>query len=265
MQFHSKKSLGQNFLKSKGAVREIISAGGVISNDTILEIGPGKGILTEQLLQTGAKVVAVEKDDRLTNFLKEKFADFITQGKFEFVNADILEFNPSRFMLHTSCYKLVANIPYYITGEVIRQFLTNNIQPKLMVLMVQKEVAQRICSKDGKESILSISVKAYGNPKYINTIKAKFFSPIPRVDSAILLIDDISKKFFDNFDEKGFFDVVKAGFAHKRKFLVNNLEKITEKQKIVNIFDKLLIPLTARAETITLAQWKDITFNILST
>ncbi|MEK9184765.1 MAG: 16S rRNA (adenine(1518)-N(6)/adenine(1519)-N(6))-dimethyltransferase RsmA [Patescibacteria group bacterium] len=265
MQFHSKKSLGQNFLKSKGAVREIVTAGRITSNDTILEIGPGKGILTEQLLQTGAKVIAVEKDDRLIGFLQEKYANFITKGKFQLVHSDILEFNANSYFLTPSSYKLVANIPYYITGEVIRQFLTNISQPQLMVLMVQKEVAQRICTKDDRDSILSISVKAYGNPKYIGTVKAKFFSPIPKVDSAILLIDNISKNFFDKIDEKRFFDVVKAGFAHKRKFVINNLEVISEKQKITAIFNKLSIPLTSRAETVTLAQWKEIVLNILST
>lgn len=262
---HAKKSLGQNFLKSKGAVREIVTAGRITSNDTILEIGPGKGILTKQLLQTGAKVIAVEKDDRLIEFLQEKFANFITQGKFQLVHSDILEFDPTSPDALGLGYKLVANIPYYITGEVIRQFLTNTAQPKLMVLMVQKEVAQRICAKNEKESILSISVKAYGNPKYIDTVKAKFFSPIPKVDSAILLIDDISKSFFDNIDEKKFFDVIKAGFAHKRKFVINNLEAVSEKQKISATFNKLSIPLNTRAETVTLTQWKEIILNILST
>ena len=272
MELYNKKSLGQNFLKSKGAVHEIVMAGRITSNDTILEIGPGKGILTEQLLQTGAKVIAIEKGDRLIGFLQEKFAEYIKKDKFELIHADILDFSPSSNKLTPNSYKLIANIPYYITGEVIRQFLTNTAQPQLMVLMVQKEVAQRICTKDGKESILSISVKAYGNPKYIGTIKAKFFSPIPKVDSAILLIDDISKNFFDKIDtakggidEKRFFDVIKAGFAHKRKFVINNLEAISEKQKITAIFNKLSIPLTARAETVILAQWKEIILNILST
>lgn len=255
----AKKSLGQNFLKSKGAVREIVSAGRITSNDLVLEIGPGKGILTESLLETGAQVLAVEKDDRLIDFLKEKFQNYIISGKFTLIHADILEFEPLSHNLVYGSYKLVANIPYYITGEVMRQFLTNKAQPSLMVLMVQKEVAQRITTRDGKESILSLSAKAYGNPKYINTVKAKYFSPIPNVDSAILLIDSISKNFFQNFDEDSFFRVIKAGFAHKRKFVVSNLENIAPKQKIIDVFSSLSIPLDARAETIDLTNWQKIT------
>jgi len=254
----AKKSLGQNFLKSKGAVREIIAAARIVLTDTVLEIGPGKGVLTESLLETGAKVLAIEKDDRLIEFLKEKFMSFVETGKFELIHADILEFSPSAHNLAPSSYKLVANIPYYITGEVMRQFLTNTAQPSLMVLMVQKEVAQRITRKDGKESILSISAQAYGNPTYIGTVKAKFFSPAPKVDSAILLIDAISKNSFDSLSEEWFFKVVKAGFAHKRKFVVNNLEIIAPKEKIIALFSTLSLPLKSRAETIPFNSWLEI-------
>ncbi len=262
MHMYAKKSLGQNFLKSKGAVREIVLAARVIPADIILEIGPGKGVLTESLLESGARVIAVEKDDRLIGFLQEKFADYVKNGKLELVHGDILEFSPSSYNLAPGSYKLVANIPYYITGEVMRQFLTNTAQPSLMVLMVQKEVAQRIVARDGKESILSLSAKAYGNPKYIGTVKAKFFSPAPKVDSAILLIDGISRDFFSDMDEMTFFKTVKAGFAHKRKFVVSNLEAIAPKNKIIEVFNLHNILLNARAEDISLAYWKIITLEL---
>jgi 16S rRNA (adenine1518-N6/adenine1519-N6)-dimethyltransferase len=254
----AKKSLGQNFLKSKGAVREIVAAARVQSDDTVLEIGPGKGVLTESLLETGAHVIAVEKDDRLIELLNEKFANFVTAGKFTLIHADILTFSPKDYGLTPHTYKLVANIPYYITGEVMRQFLENEAQPSLMVLMVQKEVATRITTRDGKESILSLSAKAYGNPKYINTVKARFFSPVPKVDSAILLIDSISKGFFNDFNEETFFKVIKTAFAHKRKVVINNLEPLTPKEVLVRIFNEKNISLTARAEEIPIALWKEI-------
>lgn len=261
----AKKSLGQNFLKSKSAIGDIVKAAELTQKDTVLEIGPGKGVLTEALLAASGKVIAVEKDDRLIKFLQEKFSEEILNGKFEIIHGDILDFNLNdlRNRIETSTYKLVANIPYYITGILIRTFLESDFQPEKMVLMVQKEVCDRIVARDGKESILSVSVKAYGTPKYIKKVPARYFSPAPKVDSAILLINNISKDFFTKSDlsEEHFFTVVKAGFAHKRKLAARNLESHFPKEKIQAVFAKLNISKTARPEEISLKNWREIAIN----
>ncbi|MBU1046325.1 ribosomal RNA small subunit methyltransferase A [Patescibacteria group bacterium] len=271
----AKKSLGQNFLKSSTILDKIISTADVQENDIVLEVGPGKGALTEKLLEKAKKVVAVEKDDRLIYFLKEKFAEEIKKGKFTLIRGDILNFDPNSTTdgLKTELcggetptdfdgYKVVANIPYYITGKLIRNFLSSDFQPSQMVLMVQKEVANRIVgekdTKKPKENILSLSVKVYGIPKYIKTIPAKYFSPQPKVDSAILLIDKISKDFFKNIDEEKFFDLIHQAFSSKRKVLVNNLSKILPKEDLVSILEKLNISPKTRAEDLSVDNWKDL-------
>ena len=250
----AKKSLGQNFLNSEGALSSIIEAGKVKKGDIVLEIGPGKGALTKNLLKTGAKVFAIEKDDRLIPVLEELFAKEIKNGKFTLIHGDVLAFNPTEHGLKEGKYKLIANIPYYITGELIRNFLSELPQPKLMVILVQKEVAERIISKDRKESILSISVKVYGEPKYIQTVKAGSFFPPPKVDSAILLIDNISKKNFTATNEQKFFEIVRAGFAHKRKTISSNLKSHISKEKLA----ELGINEKERAERLSLKQWLEI-------
>lgn len=252
----AKKSLGQNFLKSKPALNMMTSAGEVGEADTIVEIGPGKGALTEKLLENGGKVIAIEKDRDLIDFLKEKFATEIENGKFELVQGDCLEWNPS--ILQAKNYKLIANIPYNITGAILKKFLSADIQPERMVLLVQKEVAERIVARDGKESILSISVKAYGTPKYMMKVEKRFFSPAPKVDSAIIAITGISKKNFKNQDQENrFFEVLRAGFAHKRKVLKKNLEDALPKEKIAELFKTYNINEKVRAEDINLSNWLD--------
>lgn len=250
----AKKSLGQNFLNSDGALTAILEAGKVKKGDTILEIGPGKGALTKRLLETGSEVFAVEKDDRLIPILEELFAKEIKSGKFTLIHKDILDVDLKEYGLKAGKYKLIANIPYYITGEITRKFLSGDFQPSLIVILVQKEVAERVVVKDGKESILSISVKAYGEPKYIQTVKAGSFFPPPKVDSAILLIDNISKNNFKETGEETFFKIVKAGFAHKRKTISSNLKAFVSKEKLA----KLGINEKERAERLSLDQWLEI-------
>src|SRR3989344_3231148 len=163
-----KKSLGQHFLKSRDALRKIIQAGEISRDDVILEIGPGKGILTTELLKYAGKVVAVEKDRELFEFLQGKFKTEVKNGLLVLINDDIL--NSKIENLKLKIYKLISNIPYNITGAILKKFLTERYQPKRMVLLVQKEVAERIVARDKKESILSISVKAYGEPKVIGKV-----------------------------------------------------------------------------------------------
>ena len=247
-----KKSLGQNFLKSEKIAEEIVSAGEVGSDDIVLEVGPGKGILTEKLLEKAKKVIAVEKDEQLAEFLKDKFKN---NPKLEIIRGDILKFSPmSRRDLDIGRYKIIANIPYYITSRFLRTFLESDCQPSLMVLMVQKEVAERIVGK--RESLLSISVKTYGRPEIIRKVPAGYFSPAPKVDSAVIKISGISKNFFQDIGEKKFFETVKKGFSQKRKMLINNLKAQKDDFTTCNIDEK------ARAENLSLEQWKCLTVNV---
>ncbi len=249
-----KKSLGQNFLVNKSIAYKICEAGEVMPEDVVLEIGPGKGFLTEVLLEKAGKVVVVEKDDRAIPLLQEKFANQISEGKLEIIHGDILEMQFDDKFIDRG-YKLIANIPYYITGEILKRFLSHTPQPKLMVLMMQKEVVDRILARDGKESLLSISVKVFGTPKLIQKVDAGNFYPRPNVDSAVMLIKNISKDFFNDINEEEFFDLVRMGFAHKRKFLSSNLKQLKatpDKMKKSGIFSNI------RAEKLQKDQWKKL-------
>jgi 16S rRNA (adenine1518-N6/adenine1519-N6)-dimethyltransferase len=264
-----KKSLGQNFLTSEAAVFKIIQAAKIVpwTDNTVLEIGPGRGVLTTALLAAGAHVVAVEKDHELFVALQEKFAAEISAGALNIIEGDILAFSPEIFA--SKPYKIVANIPYNITGQIIKKFLSEvpeGQQPSLMVVLLQKEVTERIIAADKKESILSISVKAYGEPKKITVVNRGSFFPAPNVDSAVLSIENISKKHFaplagENFSEKKFFEVVRAGFAHKRKMLAPNLSDFfttISKEKILDALHKAGVSEKARAEDLTLENWLQI-------
>ncbi len=248
----AKKSLGQNFLISEAPIRKMIEECNVSEKDTVLEIGPGKGILTKALLETGAKVIAVEKDDSLIPVLQATFPKEIISGQLKLIHGDVLELNIENIL--NSPYKLIANIPYYITGEIIRKFLESNLQPTCVALLVQKEVAERIVAKDGKESILSISVKVYGEPKYGGTVKKGLFRPIPNVDSAVIIINNISKDFFRNISEEKFFEIVKKGFSQKRKQLKGTLGEIISIEKI----EEAIGDATRRPETLSKEEWEKL-------
>ncbi len=249
-----KRSLGQHFLHSTAYLRAVADAGNVKAGDVVLEIGPGDGALTRELLARSAKVVAVEKDHRLIPLLAEKFANEITDGKLVLHEGDALEVDPATLGLENHHFKLVANIPYYITGALFRKFLSGDMQPSTLVFLVQKEVAERI-ARSKKESILSLSVKAYGMPKYVKTVPRGAFSPAPSVDSAILLISDISREKFNNSEhEQRFFELIHAGFAQKRKLLKRNIEGVlgqnaAEKMALADIGEK------ARSEDVPIEKW----------
>jgi 16S rRNA (adenine1518-N6/adenine1519-N6)-dimethyltransferase len=181
--------------------------------------------------------------------------------KLKIIHGDILEIDLAQIGLADGKFKVIANIPYYITGLIIRRFLSGNCQPSLMVLLVQKEVADRIVSKDSKESLLSMSVKVFGEPKFIQIVKAGSFNPPPKVDSAILLIDKISRKNFgDDFAnrEKTFFEIVKAGFAHRRKTLRSNLKNIVIEKHFIQWIEQNNLDERIRAEVVSLAQWLNL-------
>jgi 16S rRNA (adenine1518-N6/adenine1519-N6)-dimethyltransferase len=198
--------LGQHFLKSQNIVNQIIKAAELKKSDAVLEVGPGKGILTKALLENTSKVIAIEKDQSLVQYLKDKFKD---TDNLELIEGDIRKY--STFNIQHSIFKVVANIPYYITSRFLRNFLQTERQPSLMVLMVQKEVAQRIMAQPPHMNKLALSVQAYGKPKIIEKVPKKYFSPQPKVDSAIIKIGGISKDFFikNKINEKKFFNLIR--------------------------------------------------------
>lgn len=274
-----KKSLGQNFLRDPKILKKIVDFAQIEKGDTVVEVGPGEGGLTEELLKQAKKVIAIEKDEELAKKLEDKFRDQILNSRLKILVGDILELRAESLELEgrnqknknsellAPSYKLVGNIPYYITGALFKKFLETEQQPKSITFVVQKEVAERIVARNPnsakasrgkqKESILSISVKVYGEPKFGGVIKAGSFFPKPKVDSAILSIRNISKERFNDlipptpFTLKGeeariennffeeitppttlttrgelenkFFEILKTGFAHKRKLLLRNL------------------------------------------
>lgn len=253
----AKKSLGQHFLRSQRALSDIIDAGDVQADDVVVEIGPGEGVLTERLLKLAGKVIAIEKDDSLAEKLKEKFSTEISEGKLEIFHQDVLDFDFATIASYKKLnYKVIANIPYNITGILIRNILSASYQPQHMVLLIQKEVADRIVARDEKQSLPSLSVKVYGTPKIIAPVPPGAFAPPPKVTSAIISISNISRQNFKSpQEEQVFFALIHAGFAHKRKQLQANLREILPSEKITSIFKALNLTPTIRAEDISVENW----------
>ncbi|HEY4519695.1 MAG TPA: 16S rRNA (adenine(1518)-N(6)/adenine(1519)-N(6))-dimethyltransferase RsmA [Candidatus Paceibacterota bacterium] len=250
--------LGQHFLTNPWAAKKLVEASGADGKTTILEIGPGRGALTREILAVGASVIAIEKDEALVTHLQETFSDACAKGALRIVEGDVRTIE-----LHTlgivGEYTVAANIPYYITGEIIRKLLTTPKQPKTVALLVQKEVAERIVARDTKESILSLSVKCYGEPSIAARVSRGNFTPAPSVDSAILVIRNISRDFFTDIDEEKFFEIIRRGFASKRKKLANNLGVAFGRTHIEGVFEKLELSPNVRAEDVSLEMWKNIT------
>jgi len=249
------KRFGQNFLIDKQVIKKVIRTANLLPKDIILEIGPGTGVLTQEIAKKARKIIAVEKDPRMCEVLKEGLKDF---KNVEIINQDILNYS-----LPTTRYKLIANLPFYITAPVIRKFLEVKYPPKEMILIIQKEVAQRICTKPPKMSILAVSVQFYANVKIISYISKNSFWPKPKVDSALTKI--VPKKKYKDVDIDLFFKIVKAGFSHPRKQLANNLAKELatsppnelklDKKEVNNLLLKNNIQPTQRAETLAVQDW----------
>ena len=253
MPLQKKKSLGQHFLKSSAYLRAIVDAGAIERGDVVLEIGPGEGALTKELLARGANVIAVEKDHRLIPLLEVTFTQEIKEKTLSVHEGDALEADVE-MLVGKKPYKLIANIPYYITGALLKKFLSEVRQPSVLVFLVQKEVAERI-AKTKKESILSLSVKAYGHVTYIKTVPRGAFAPAPEVDSAILAVTNISKNNFENErHEEKFFQLVKAGFSQKRKMLKKNISGILGAEAEAHM-RAAGIEENARAEDVPLEKW----------
>lgn len=245
--------LGQHFLKNPHYAAMLAEVAGITKDDTILEIGPGEGMLTRELLRRGKRVIAVEKDPTLVERLPSIFPEETASGALTIVSADARDFDPASHELQAGSYVLAANIPYYITGELLRKFLETPVQPRALAFLIQREVAQRIV--DDKESILSLSVKAYGTPRVAAKVSAGNFNPPPKVDSAILVVEGISKSNFKDVSEQKFFEIVRAGFASKRKMLAGNLSAKFDKEKVLQVFARLQILPTVRAESVHLESW----------
>lgn len=247
------KGLGQNFLIDKNALGKIISAADLKVGDTILEVGPGIGTLTQELAKTAKKIIAVEKSEVMCKILEETIKDF---KNVEIKNDDILQYEPPE-----TKYKLIANIPYYLTSPLIRKFLETKNPPEFMVLMIQKEVAQRICSKPPHMSLLAISVQFYAKPKIIDYVSKNCFWPAPKIDSAIIKIEPHNIES-EKIDADLFFKVVKAGFSQPRKQLVNNLATLKSlngvkltKEQISSWLLKNNLSANQRAETLEVSDW----------
>jgi 16S rRNA (adenine1518-N6/adenine1519-N6)-dimethyltransferase len=211
-----KKSLGQHWLKDKATLQAICDAGDLKQNDNVLEIGPGLGDLTRQLVKRAGKVIAVELDSNLAL----KLMGEIKSDSLEVIQGDILKFDLTQLPVD---YKVVANIPYYLTSNLMRILSESTNPPLLIVLLLQQEVAHRIAAKSGQMSLLSVSTQLYYQPKLGPVVSSSLFEPPPKVDSQVIILKRHPKPLFDDLDTKVFFRLVKAGFAGRRKKLRGSL------------------------------------------
>lgn len=261
------KNLGQNFLIDETVLDRIIGASDLDKNDAVIEIGPGLGTLTRELSAKCKKVIAIEKDKKMAETLASKILNTKYQiSNTIIINDDILKINMDELIKKYALggkYKLVSNIPYYITSPIIKLFLEAETKPELIVLLVQKEVAERICAKPGKLSILALSVQIYGEPEIVGYVDKSAFYPEPKVDSAILKIKNIKKgvaNYASKDNYKNLFRIIKIGFSSKRKKLVNNLSAglNIDKKESGEILLKANISLNARAQELRLEDWKKL-------
>lgn len=242
------RRFGQNFIVEKKVLELIVSASELKEEDIVLEIGPGIGTLTRELAKTAGRIIAVEKDREMVGILKETLAGL---KNVEIVNEDVLRMGIEKL---PEKYKIVGNLPFYITAPAIRKFLETDPRPQSLTLVVQKEVAQRICAAPPKMSILANSVQFYANPEIISFIPKKYFWPQPEVDAAVIKITPRPALIGDS---ELFFKIVKAGFLHPRKQLGNNLSQGLKKDRemILKWLQDNGIKPAQRAETLTVDNW----------
>ncbi len=271
----AKKSLGQHFLNNARVPELMADAGDVKKGDVVLEIGPGTGVLTQELLKRGAYVIAIEADLRAIDSLKESYESEIMkknkafqnkdhfEGGLQLIHGDIREVDLKSLGLSTGTFKIVANIPYYLSGMLFRMFLENDIQPSTLVFLVQREVAERI-ARDKKESLLSLSIKVFGNPRYIKTIGKGNFTPPPKIDSAIIAVSGISNAQLvkNKVSREHFFTILHEGFKSKRKQLLGNLSSSYSRETLTHIFLNLGLPLDVRGEDVSLEMWLKLCYTL---
>lgn len=254
MDIHPKKSLGQNFLVNPHILDKIVSAAELSKDDTVLEVGPGTGNLTKKIAEKAGRVIAIEKDKRLIDPWKETLTKY---PNIEIIEGDALKFKIEDLNLPPS-YKIVANIPYYITSNLLRAVFETWPQPKLIVLTIQKEVAERIIAKPPHMNLLAISVQYYSEPKIVLKISKNNFRPIPKVDSAIIKLTP--KQVTEDRRQEKLFELVRAGFSEKRKQLANNLSKNLKisKENVIDILFKAGLKKDIRAENLQIWQWIEL-------
>ena len=257
MSFQHKKSLGQHFLNSEYVPKQMCDAGNVSVGDIVLEIGPGTGVLTREILNRGAKVIAIEADVRAIESLQENFVTEIDSGQLTTHHHDARSLDMALFGLVDQQFKVIANIPYYISGLLFRQCLESDIQPTDLVFLVQKEVAERI-ARDTKESILSMSVKVFGDPSYICTVKRGHFTPPPAVDSAVIAVRSINKNRLHGIETKTFFELLHSAFGQKRKQLAGNWREHFDKALVAETLIDMQLDPKIRAEDLEIDQFLDL-------
>lgn len=257
MALQNKKSLGQHWLRDRTVLAKIADSANLESNDTVVEIGPGLGTLTSELLKRASKVIAIELDNDLARKLPGQFP-----GKnLEVIQADFLDYDLSKL---PSGYKVVGNVPYYITGKIIQKLLSTTNKPSQIVLLVQKEVAERIIAKHGDMSLLSVSVQINAEVALGDIVQAHFFTPIPKVDSQVVILKVFKKSLISDIDEAKFYQVVKAGFSSKRKKLRSSLAGGLgiSKSESENLLKTSGIDPNSRAEKLTITDWLNLTNTI---
>ena len=265
--FKPKKRLGQHFLVDEAVLERILSAAELSPGDIVIEIGPGLGILTEALAKQGARVIGVELDVKLVALLKKRLAGF---PDVKIVHADVLKTAPGQLLQDNlpACdlvrgYKVIANLPYYITSPVLSHFLEAQPRPSKMVVMVQKEVGEAIAAVPGKMRLLSVKTQFYSRPAIVSYVPAASFYPPPKVDSVVLRLDVYSQPPLVKSgvsDVAGFFDIVMHGFSAPRKQLRNSLAHSLEMPpgQVVSLLEKAGIEPKRRAETLRLEEWRDL-------
>jgi|TARA_Y100000031_G_scaffold92762_1_gene101879 16S rRNA (adenine1518-N6/adenine1519-N6)-dimethyltransferase len=255
-QIRPNKRLGQNFLIDENILNKIVKTADISKTDTVIEIGAGLGNLTQVLAQKAKQVIAIEKDKRLIRILNNNLKNY---KNVKIVQGDILN---TKYEIRNTKYKLVANLPYYITSPLIRKFLELKNPPQDMTLLVQKEVAQRICAQPPKMNLLTVAVQFYSRPKIANHVSKEHFWPKPKVDSAILRIKNIEKP---KVDVEKFFKLVKAGFSSPRKQLINNLSRglDIDKKQIKRALIKCELDSQTRAQNLRVNDWLTLVSSIL--
>jgi 16S rRNA (adenine1518-N6/adenine1519-N6)-dimethyltransferase len=248
---HPKKSLGQNFLLEASILQRISDLGTLSQTDNVLEIGPGIGALTKIIANSSGQVIAIELDNRLIPILEDELAGY---DNIRLIHDDVLDVTPSE--LFGLPYKVVANVPYYITGAILRHLLDPPIKPALMVLTVQKEVAERLTAKPGKMSILSVSVQVHGDINTELVIRAGSFWPKPDIDSAVIRFRLHRDKLIEQSELEAFMKLVRIGFSNKRKQLQKNLRAIIpERDRLQDAIGSVGIDGTRRAQTLSIEEW----------
>jgi 16S rRNA (adenine1518-N6/adenine1519-N6)-dimethyltransferase len=254
LNLRARKGLGQHFLVDEQVLRRLISAVALTPDDTVIEVGPGLGILTRELAKGADRVIAVEVDTTMAVALREAL---VPLSNVSIINADILESDPASLLGVKATYKVVGTLPYYIATAVIRHFLEAQIKPLSIVVTVQKEVAQAIAAPPGKMSLLSVSVQLYGRPTIVDYITPQSFYPPPKVDSAIVRVDLHERPLVTIADETTFFSIVRGGFSAPRKQLRNSLALGLEIStgEATSLLEEAGIEQKRRAETLNLEEW----------